>query len=171
MPSVVAISRGVAQRSISSTILACWRDRPICRTIACQCSTVTGRAGSPSRESAASFERRRVNAAPQQKTGRRTKDAQRTPATGHTERALADAPFGARLKALLLYQQMSQFSLKQRLDAHASIQNVVDIAGDADGSIVFSPEDIRNHSISAAFPHIAQSPSTNRHGTAAFLVA
>jgi len=28
------------------------------------------------------------------KTGRRTKAAQRTPATGHGERAQADAPFG-----------------------------------------------------------------------------
>src|SRR5665213_917431 len=31
-----------------------------------------------------------------QKRERRTKDAQRTPAKGHTERAPADAPFGAR---------------------------------------------------------------------------
>ena len=32
------------------------------------------------------------------KTGRQTKAAQRTPSTGHTERTLAGAPFGARLQ-------------------------------------------------------------------------
>jgi hypothetical protein len=38
-----------------------------------------------------------------EKKERRTKAAQRTPAKGRTERTLADAPFGARPKALLLY--------------------------------------------------------------------
>jgi len=40
---------------------------------------------------------------------RRTKDAPGTSGKRHTERALADAPSGARLKALLLYQNFAGF--------------------------------------------------------------
>ena len=43
------------------------------------------------------------------KKERRTKDAQETPAKGRTERALADAPVGARHKALLLCIQIWRF--------------------------------------------------------------
>ena len=39
----------------------------------------------------------RIDWPPSKKRERRTKDAQRTPGKGHKERALADAPFGARL--------------------------------------------------------------------------
>ena len=59
---------------------------------------------------------------PPNKEGVRTKDAHRTPAKGHRERALADAPFGAWLKALLLYLKLGGFSVEQCLDAHASIR-------------------------------------------------
>jgi len=42
---------------------------------------------------------------PETKRGRRTKAAQRTPGKGREERTPADAPFGARRKALLLHLQ------------------------------------------------------------------
>jgi hypothetical protein len=55
---------------------------------------------------------------------RRTKDAQRTPGKGHTERALADALFRARQQGTASVFQLCRFSLKQRLDARASNQIV-----------------------------------------------
>jgi hypothetical protein len=45
------------------------------------------------------------------KAERRTKDAQRTPGKGRMERTSADAPFGARLKALLHSFKLAGFSL------------------------------------------------------------
>jgi len=63
---------------------------------------------------------------PQPKKERRTKDAQARPAKAHTERALADAPCGARLKALSSVSKTWRFCSKQRLDARASIQIVTD---------------------------------------------
>jgi hypothetical protein len=59
-----------------------------------------------------------------QKKERRTKDAQRTQRKGRMKRALADAPYGARLKALFSFIKLAGFSLKQCLDARASIQIV-----------------------------------------------
>jgi hypothetical protein len=58
-------------------------------------------------------------AIPPEKRGRRHKDAPRTPATGYGERALADAPIGARLQGTTSPNKTSQFSRKQRLDALA----------------------------------------------------
>lgn len=43
------------------------------------------------------------------KRERRTKDAPRTPGKGHEKRTLADAPFGARLKALLSHGKIAGF--------------------------------------------------------------
>jgi len=59
------------------------------------------------------------------KTGRQTKAAQRTSAKRHEERTPADAPSrGARLQGTTSSFQTWRFSLKQRLDARASIQIV-----------------------------------------------
>ena len=44
------------------------------------------------------------------KKERRTKDAQARPAKAHEERTLADAPCGARLKALSLYSNLPVFA-------------------------------------------------------------
>jgi len=52
---------------------------------------------------------RLIHQRPRKKRERRTKAAPRTPAKGRTERTLADAPCGARLKALLLYMKLGGF--------------------------------------------------------------
>lgn len=49
----------------------------------------------------------------------------RTPGKGFTERALADAPFGARLQGTASVNENLPVSLEQRLDARASNQIVV----------------------------------------------
>jgi len=59
---------------------------------------------------------------PRKKESVEPKHAQEAPAKGQMKRTLADAPCGARLKALLSSGNFGGFILKQRLDAHASIQ-------------------------------------------------
>jgi hypothetical protein len=84
---------------------------------------------------------------------RRTKDAQRTPAKGHSERTLADAPFGARAQGADSLSETWRFSLKQRLDAHASIQVVTIAALTRDGMadiIQFNLEETKKIMIMAA---------------------
>jgi hypothetical protein len=56
---------------------------------------------------------------------RRTKAAPGAPAKGHEERTLADAPFGARLKALLLHMKFGGFPGSSVLTLARQFQVVV----------------------------------------------
>ena len=119
IPSAAAICLSRLPSKIKLTIRACRGESFRASAIACHSRGVNTGPGANAAEFLAGVRWRPMRAPIKE---RRTKDAPRTPAKGHTERALADAPCGARAQGTGSVSKTWRFSWNQRLDARASIQ-------------------------------------------------
>src|SRR5262245_4963329 len=98
MSNLAIISSSHMPQSTHSTTAACCGENLSVVATACQSSASIGNVPG----AGIGFRSGAFMQSPKKKSA--DQDAQRTPATGHTERTLADTPFGARhFKALLLY--------------------------------------------------------------------